>query len=336
MTKPKSDRGSRDVCPLCKTRLRLSMTANEPSLEFDCPECEISLIASWEDTTGVKISAVEDEVSTEVPAQDQATRLTRNLRAKPRTIAAVITASIGLILAISLASTEGTPSTKSIPDETGIPGDAVDPPGEEAEVPDKSVAEVAIPIEPAREAGLIVDAASEISEQRSNDRSGSAEKAGEMSLAPPVGLIEKAGQPSVTLVSADSEASGTDPAVSAVEQIVSDVKGDLPEGLVGKPLDGQSQQPKPKPMSVQERLGISIESFRQSKPLTLREVIKTVEQMCRVHVDVTATPPNLLSTEVTLSLKGTTPADILSEAGRKAGLRAIVDESSVRMIPEDD
>jgi len=336
MTKPKSDRGSRDVCPSCKTRLRLSMNASDPSLEFDCPECEISLVASWEDTTGVKISAVEDEVSAEVPAQDQATRLTRNLPAKPRTIAAMITASLGLILAISLASTEGTPSTKSSLDEAAIPAGASDRPHDDSETPGKSFAEVVVLVEPAREGERIVDTASQVPEQRNNVRSDSAGKAGNMSLAPPDGLIAKRSRESVKLVSADGEASGTDPAVSAVEQIASDVKGDLPEGLVGKPLDGQSQQPKPKPMSVQERLGISIESFRQSKPVTLRELIKTVEQMCRVHVDVTAASPDSLSAEVTLSLKGTTPADILTEAGRKAGLRAIVDESSVRMISEDD
>jgi hypothetical protein len=336
MTKPKSDRGSRDVCPSCKTRLRISMNAGEPSLEFDCPECEISLVASWEETTGVKISAVEDEVSTEATAQDQAARLIRKLPAKPRTIAAVITASLGLILAISFASTEGTPSTKSSLEETRIPADAAARRHNDSEAPGKSVAEVAIPVDPARDAELIVEVASPTSEQGNNDRSDSAANAGEIALAPPGGLIAKGGRESVKLVSADDETSGTDPAVSAVEQIASDVKGDLPESLVGKPLDGQSQQPKPKPMSVQERLGISIESFRQPKPVTLRELIKTVEQMCRVHVDVTAASPNLLSTEVTLSLKGTTPADILTEAGRKAGLRAIVDESSARMIPEDD
>lgn len=336
MKKPGADCESRTVCPSCKTRLRLSMNASELSLDFDCPECEISLFASWDETTGVKISAAEDEVSADVTAQDQATRLTRNLLAKPRTIAAVITVSLGLILAISLASTEGTPATKLSRDETEMPAGAADRPRDESEAPDKSVAEVAIPVEPAREAELLVDAASQAPEQRNNDRSDFYKHAGDIALAPPDGLVAKAGQPSGELVSAGGEASGTDPPVSAVEQIPSDVKDDLPAGLVVKPLDAQPEQPLPKPMSVRERLGISIESFRQTEPVSLRELIKTVEQMCRVHVDVTSASQNSLTTGVTLSLKVTTPADILSEAGRKAGLRAIVDESSVRMIPEDD
>ena len=114
------------------------------------------------------------------------------------------------------------------------------------------------------------------------------------------------------------------------------VKNESSAGRVLDTLDLQSQQPTPEQKSVRERLGFSIKSFRQTKPVPLHDLIMTVEQMCRVNVDVTAASEKSLSTAITLSLVDTTPADILADAGRKTGLRVIVDESSIRMIPEGD
>ena len=84
-------------------------------------------------------------------------------------------------------------------------------------------------------------------------------------------------------------------------------------------------------MTLPQRLGISISSFRLTKPVPLREIIQTVEQMCRVQVDVSAASSQQLAQEVTVSLKDTTPAGILAEAGRKCGLAVIVGDDSVRM-----
>jgi hypothetical protein len=91
-------------------------------------------------------------------------------------------------------------------------------------------------------------------------------------------------------------------------------------------------QPVAKPMNVRSRLDISIRSFRQTKPVPLRDVIRTIETMCRVRVDVSAVPPKLLAAEVTVSLRETTPLRILTEVGREHGLRAIVAENSVQLI----
>lgn len=324
------------VCPSCKTRLRLSMDAENPSLEFACPECEISLVAIWTVTTGVDVSTTEDQVSGETPAHDAAIRLTRKLTAKHRTIAAMITASLGLILAISLTSTGSNPSSNSILEGTEVPGIAADQSHEASEAPDKTDAEVASTMELVREPQPIVDTASHITEQTYNDRSDSVEQPGGVSSLPPDALIAKAARDSVKLVSADGDASGSDPEASSVAQIAAHVKNESSDGRVLDPLELQAQQPTPEQKSVRERLGFSIKSFRQTKPVPLHDLIMTVSQMCRVDVDVTAASENSLSTEVTLSLVDTTPADILSEAGRKTGLRAIVDESSIRMIPDVD
>jgi len=312
------------------------MDAKNPSLEFACPECEISLLAIWTVTTGVEVSVAEEQVSGETSAHDAAIRLAGNLTTKHRTIAAVITASLGLILAVSLASIEGTSSSNSLLEETDVRGIIADQSHEGAEAPDKSVVEVASTMDLAGEPHLPVDKASHITEQTNTDRSDAVERPGEVPLSPSDALVTKGVHDSVKPVSADGDASGSDPEAFSVAQIAAHVKNKSSDGRVLEPLDLQSQQPTPEQKSVRERLGFSIKSFRQTKPVPLHDLIRTLEQMCRVDVDVTAASANLLSTEVTLSLVDTTPADILSEAGRKAGLRAIVDESSIRMIPEED
>ncbi len=312
------------------------MGAENPLLEFACPECEISLVAIWTVTTGVDVSATEDQVSGATPAHDAAIRLTRKLTAKHRTIAAVITASLGLILAISLTSTGSTPSSNLVLEGTKVPGIAAEQSHEASDAANKSDADVASTMEQATEPQALVDTGSQITEQTYNDRSDDTEQPGEVSSSPPDALIAKAAHDSVKLVSADGDTSESDPEASAVAQIAAHVKNESSAGRVLDTLDLQSQQPTPEQKSVRERLGFSIKTFRQTKPVPLHDLIMTVEQMCRVNVDVTAASEKSLSTEVTLSLVDTTPADILSEAGRKTGLRAIVDESSIRMIPEVD
>ena len=333
-----SQPGTPIVCPSCKTRLRLSMSSENPSVEFACPECEIALVAIWTVTTGVVVSAAEDQVCGETPVHDAAIRLTRKLTAKHRTIAAVITAALGLMLVISLTSTGSTPSSHSIPEGTKVPGIAAAQSHEASDAANKSDADVARTMEQATEPQALVDTGSQITEQTYNDRSDDTEQPDAVSPSPPppAALIANAARDSVKLVSADGDTSGSDPEASAVAQIAAHVKNESSDGRVLEPLDLQSQQPTAEQKSVRERLGFSIKTFRQTKPVPLHDLIMTVEQMCRVDVDVTAASEKSLSTEVTLSLVDTTPADILSEAGRKTGLRAIVDESSIRMIPEVD
>lgn len=317
------------------------MTAENPSLEFACPECEVSLVAKWEPATGVVVSAAKDQLSGEGPAHDDATRLTPNLTAKHRTIAAVITASLGFLLVIGLASTEDTSSANSIQARTEGPGTAVssgdgaDQPHKESEASGKSVVEVANAMESARDSEL-ADTASQIAEQTNHDHAGSVKDPIEVSSLPPNELIASLDRNAVELISAHGEVPGFDLEASAVAQIGTDAKSEAQTGSLQESLDSPPKQPTPKPMSVRERLGFSIESFRQTKPVPLHDLIRTVEQMCRVLVDVSGVSPGSLSAEITLSLKETTPADILSEAGRKTALRVIVDESSVRMIPAED
>lgn len=336
-----SQAGAPIVCPSCKTRLRLSMDAKNPSFEFDCPECEVSLVARWDAATGVVVSAAKDQLSGEGPAHDDPTRPTRTLTAKHRTIAAALTASLGILLVISLASTEDSSSVNSIHDPTEGPGNAVGPgnaadqPHKESEVPGKSVVEVANAKESGEDAEL-VDTASQIAEQTNNDHVDSAEHPREAASSPPDELITMSDRDAVKLISAHDVALGLDLEASAVAQIASEAKSEAQPGGPQESFDSQPKQPTPKPMSVRDRLEFSIESFRQTNPVPLRDLIRTVEQMCRVRVDVSGVSPGPLSAEITLSLQDTTPADILSEAGRKAGLRAIVDESSVRMIPAED
>ena len=100
-----------------------------PSLEFACPECETPLVAQWDAAAGVEVSHVVDPASVdpasgEVSAQFNASRMVRNLTAKHRTIAAVITAVFGLLLALNLTSTEDSSSPNVEPSNAEGPGDA--------------------------------------------------------------------------------------------------------------------------------------------------------------------------------------------------------------------
>lgn len=317
------------------------MDAQYPPLEFDCPECEISLVARWGPTTGVVISAAKDQFSGEGPAHDGATPRTPSLTARHRIIAVVITASLGILLVICLASTEDTSSANSIQARTEEPGtavssgDAADQPHNESAAPGKSVVKVANAMESTGDSEL-VDTTSQIEEQTKNDNVDSVKDPGEVSSSPPDELIAKSDRDAVKLISAHDVAPGLDLEASAIAQIGTEAKSEAQSGRSQESLDSPPKQPTPKLMSVRERLGFSIQSFRQTNPVPLRDLIRTVERMCRVRVDVSGVSPASLSAEITLSFTDTTPADILSEAGRRTGLRVIVDESSVRMIPAEE
>ncbi len=340
MTSLWANDGSRDVCPSCNTRLRLSLNAKNPSLEFACPECETPLVAQWDAAAGVEVSHVVDPASVdpasgEVSAQFNASRMVRNLTAKHRTIAAVITAVFGLLLALNLTSTEDSSSPNVEPSNAEGPGDASAQLLTEPGPANKPVIEMAKSTGAAEESQPVAPS-SQIAELTDNDRSGSVGHPSEISSLPPKELLAQPGRDSVKLAAGSSVEPGSNPEASVAAENSADAEKESQTEPAQKPLDPQPKGPTPKPMSVRDRLGFSIAGFRQAKPVPLRDLIRTVEQMCRVKVDTSAASSNSLSAEITLSLTDTTPADILSEAGRRTGLRVIVDESSVRMIPELD
>ena len=289
----------------------------------------------WNVATGVEVSSVDETAFVESRTQGAASRLIGSLTAKHRTIAAVVTASVGVFLVMNLASTGDSSSANSNQDQTEVPDNAASRPREKSEAADKSVGETAIAMDSVGEP-LPVDASLQIAGQTEGDHADSAEHTGNNSSLPPDGLGANPGLDAGKLIAADGDSPGSNPEASTVAQLVFDGEKESQTGRSQESRGPQPKAPTPKPMSVLDRLGFSIESFRQPKPVPLRDLIRTVEQMCRVHVDITGAPPDSLSAEITLSLKDTTPADILSEAGRKTGLRVIVDESSVRMIPQND
>jgi predicted RNA-binding Zn-ribbon protein involved in translation (DUF1610 family) len=313
-------RDSADACPSCSTRLRISLETADKS-QFECPECGVALVAHQQSDGTIQIaefSAILSEVSSHGVDFPRSVRVTfpRSVSELPggsRTVAAAVTLIVGILL-LTFLLPGGTDSKHVGPDPDAAAADHhnndVDPSDAES-------------------SALAANSADSLPTETHD--------------AKPPPLIEAPVDASHAAVIADSlpvpggndvnVASGTAAAENHQSKITNAVGEQAKEpdaAEITKPAS--AAQPAAKPMSVRERLDISIRSFRQTKPIPLRDVIRIVERMCRVRVDISATSPEQLDKQITVSLQQTTPADILAEAGRNSGLRVIVEGASVRMI----
>ena len=290
--------GSRNTCPSCRTRLRISLQANAET-EFSCPECGAALAARSIANEEVEFSPVENTTTVNRSSPLPSSHSWRKIIGNSRIIAAVITASVGMLLTIFLTPSVSEPVRRQPDDQSVNSEDSVINNHRTADLaPAESFSEV-----PGTFEGTSEVATSDAAPQRE---------------AATAQLSEGPIQP--------------DPSPqSGVPEIGSPDDISRPQA----PLQAQSDKTVTQQMNFRQRLQISILRFRQSDPVTLREVIRIVEQMCQVRVNVSAASVEQLDSPVALSLSKTTPAAILTEAGRKSGLRVIVDENSVRMVPTE-
>lgn len=291
--------GSRNSCPSCRTRLRISLQANAES-EFSCPECGAALAARSVANGDVEYSPVENATTVDRSLAQPTFQSWRKIFGNSRIIATVVTASVGTVLALFMTQSASEPDIHQLNDQRENSADSViNNSGTAALTPTESFIEVPTTFE-----GKSEVATSDAVPQRE---------------AATAQLTEDPIQPDP-------------PRQSGVPEIGSPDDISRPEA----PLLAQSDKTVTQQMNVRQRLGISILRFRQSDPVPLREVIRTIEQMCEVQVVVATASAEQLESLVALSLTETTPAAILTEAGRKSGLRVIVDENSVRMVSTDD
>jgi len=342
---------SQNACPSCRTRLRVSLKAKSET-KFDCPECGAALVARSTGNGDVEISAIGNGPALSQPRQSASWRwllISGNIR----TTAVVYAVSCGMFLAIILMPPVGEPclrpgrdaaeqaniaDTTSVEDSDNSNQSAGRTPGSERD------ATAAMPVASNHETNSSSRRHTEAgSENKANSPANAAppdsELASTILTEPPIALtlpslgdeIPTRPAGSVQLITGNEETDRSDPP-GHPDGNGATAKAADSKVATHNPTDKKAT----KPMNVRQRLEISILSFRQTKPVPLRELIRTVEQMCRVRVDVSAASNKQLETPVTLSLTKTTPATILAEAGRKSGLRAIVDEDSVRLVPTDE
>lgn len=342
---------SQNACPSCRTRLRVALQAGTQT-EFVCPECGTELVARSTGKRTLEISAVQKRAALSQPPRSASWRwllISGNIR----TTAVVITVSCGMFLAIILTPPVGEPCLRPGRDArdpaASVDTATVDNSGNSNQPAGGATgsefeATRARSVVPKRDTGSFsrrhTEAGSENAATSPVDAiRPDSELASTISNEPPIALTlpplgdEKPARPtgSVQLVAGKEETGRSDPP----GQPLGDEKtATADEVKVVTP--NLADEKTAEPMNVQARLEISIRSFRQTKPVPLRELIRTVEQMCRVRVDVSAAADEQLETPVTLSLTKTTPSAILAEAGRKSGLRAIVDEDSVRLVSTDE
>lgn len=347
MTDRESHGRSQSVCPSCRTRLRVSQQA-ESGTTFDCPECGTELVARLTGNGDLEVlTAVTEQELT--PPIHSTSRIKSLWTSNSRTIAAVVTALFGILLVIYLTTSDDESVDRSdreaakTASTSGIQTVEV---LEDSNRPATEVGSSAPGTTPARSVNSNLGDESPL-RPRSGDEATSptnaeppdSELASAILNEPPVALTlptpdnEKSTRPvsSVQLTAGTQETDQTDPQEPPVGN---DTAAKAGGAKVSIPTPTNKKTPKP--MTVRERLEISISRFRQTTPVPLRELIRTVEQMCRVRVDVFAASDEQLKTPVQLSLTKTTPAAILSEAGRKSGLRAIVDDDSVRLVPTEE
>ncbi|MFT4555897.1 MAG: putative RNA-binding Zn-ribbon protein involved in translation (DUF1610 family) [Planctomycetaceae bacterium] len=342
---------SQNACPSCRTRLRVSLKA-ESKTEFDCPECGVALVARSTENGDVEVSTAANAQELTPPTQG-VLRLHAVWSAKSRTIAAAVTASFGFLLVIYLTTSDRKPVHRSARDANGTVGNAGtetvagsnksnQPPG--GMTGSERDATAAMPVASNHETNSPSRRHTEVGSENATTSSSKAaptdsELASTILNEPPIALTlptigdEKPTRPagSVQLITGNEETDRSDPP-GHPDGNGATAKTDDSKVATHNPTDKEAT----KPMNVRQRLEISILSFRQTKPVPLRELIRTVEQMCRVRVDVSAASDEQLETPVTLSLTKTTPATILAEAGRKSGLRVIVGEDSVRLVPTEE
>lgn len=323
MARPKSLDKRQDVCPFCNTRLRIQLQGSD-RVECPCPECKAPLTAHLGMSGAVEVSKAKPTAAKAESREIAPDWSASFLSGRTRTVAAAVTGFFGILIVAAVTHSSNEPETGSESNfATAIdPASQVPPqqqsPADSQEKTEGSV--LASKTSSAPAAALPEETPAETETAESPEVS--------EALALPAKVL---GDPSVLLVV------GTEPPAQSFTQKI------LNPGISTVPTDGEPvadpttvSKPVSRPMSLRQRLGISIRSFRQEKPISLRELVQTIENMCQIRVDVSTVSAAHLDKQITVSRDRTTPADILTEAGRKCGLRIIVAENSIRLTSETE
>lgn len=320
-----------DACPSCATRLRIALETAE-ELPFSCPECGVALVAHSGSTGSVEISAFAAAPSDSPASAVDLSSLLSRFPGGSRTVAIVATFAFGMVMLTCLIPER---------EHSVIPGVERDGGSVDKQSGDEMVAD-ALPIR----STVVHDETESIDPGRDFSNPEFSSVAEELTVSDiaitalselPLDLpqpfrsdLESASEEVVGQGATGSEATPDE------KLDLSIVTGDATEHPDAAPTDEPSTtvQPSRKLMSLQERMDVPINSFRQTKPMPLRDVIRIVEQMCLVRVDTSAVSEEQLSQQVAVSLLQTTPSGILTEAGQKTGLGVIVDDASVRLVSE--
>jgi predicted RNA-binding Zn-ribbon protein involved in translation (DUF1610 family) len=321
-----------NVCPVCNTRLRITPQGTTES-NFHCPECEADLVARRRSDCTIDIATVPTVASRD---RFDLPQFFRRCFRNSRLVAFAVAASIGwAILSLTIPSVE-TSSRHTHVDDIADADDRSESSDLSARVgSQKSASE--------NGSGMVNSKVADITPvEQSGDllrvveRSEAEDETGHASQHPANDSTVDAQLVTIQRLAADGP-------VTPHPDRPKNAKSSMTQGG-----EAGTNQPEPdaepiartqtlaEPMTVRHRLEISIRSFRLTNPLPFREVVRLVEQMCRVRIDASAASPEELAKGVTLSLQETIPIEILSEAARKSGLRVIVDETSVRVVSVDD
>lgn len=323
------------ICPACNTRLRVS--PREAAIpNFHCPECDTALAAD----RGADQTVVLRVIPAETPVDRCGFSLLQRSRCQhSRLIAFVVAASIGwtlVMLTVPDVESEGrrrrhvefdsdAQSTSNQDVTVAVPPEQEEAPDDHRRqfsdtAPDHRVVES--DAGSARSVAATDDSAGSVPASQSL-KSDAALSAGLLTQYEPDGARPVAIHPQPGVVSDDESL----PASEKPAEVSDDETSTEATGLKSAAVQS---------MTLSQRLEIPIQSFRITESLSVHEVVRLIEQMCRVEVDTSGASAGKLEREVTLLLQETTPVEILSEAARKSGLRVIVDETSVRFVSDDD
>lgn len=338
-----------NTCPACNTRLRISQP-EASTAEFACPECRSALVARASANGNISVSTLDKAPEVGPLARQSVSLIWQRVFGNSQTLAAVTTASIGLFLAIILLPPIGEPdhSTDHRLTEHGDASDATVIANSESSEQQATEGTNENSNKTPNEAATAIGAVNFQPPSKPEAGTNPTGKSPENTATTPAQTTVADLNSSATADFPSSPIKSKTGAEDGTVQLVAGTKKSASQPDRSGSRDTDEQSPKPeetiatrpaeppaKPMSIPQRLGISIRSFRISKPVPLRELIHTVEQMCRVRVDVSAVSQKQLASELTVSLTKTSPSGILAEAGRKCGLRVIVSENTVRLVSED-
>lgn len=321
------------VCPACMTRLRVSLQESGGE-RFDCPECDAGLVV---ERTSDRSDAFQVTLAVSSVRRKDVPSFRNIFSGHSRLVAFFVTASVGwTILALIVPSVESEghrrldraaetpvqPAADAEPEthESGEPkhqivrGDDEFPDvGRSPVVPDTEVRST-VDMTRAQSGASDDSSASKVSSNLESGRPAGRENSPDDSLG---GSI-----PSEPVLPRAPLTGGRKVAAAKEERKPSTV------AVVNRPEVAET-------MNLTQRLEIPIQRLRITDSLPFQDVVRMVEQMCRIQIDVSTVSKNELERGVTLELQETTPIEILSAAARKNGLRVTVNETSVMIVAED-
>lgn len=317
-------------CPVCSTRLRLKRQLSGHR-EFDCPDCgsPVQIDESGPDA----VCSLRDSEPDLVQSEDTPV-VGRKLPAlpkwKPQQIAGIVVALIAVPLFwIVLGGTRDSeshdtaanqPTSRAWTDShSTVDGEAAEV-GEKPDVLPVDVSEVIDAVGPGSIVVNNADPNSSVGETDVDVPTHDALLAGASAGKLP------------TLADIPDALAVTDtPVAGGIPKPEADVVPAEPEGKETE--TAELTPPPPPPLRI--RLSLEIAGFNQPMAVAAEAIIQQVEQMAAVKIDTSGVARAVLEKRLSLSLKSTTPREILLEIAQRIGVQVEITESSIRLKAED-